>query len=106
MSKASKESKNACILYELEEVIEDHRKLSPTKSYVAEMLKGSVHDLYRKVPEEAVEVLIAAMDGGELAEEVADLWFHSLLLMSKHGVTVKEVEKILKDRRRKSGKKK
>ena len=90
----------ADILRELEKIIKERRRLSPQKSYVAEMLKGPEHDLYRKVPEEAIEVLMAALDGGAIAEEIADLWFHSLLVMSKHDITVKEVETILKRRRK------
>lgn len=101
-AKAKKGTAESSILYELEEVIKERRKLPPAQSYVAEMIKGSEQDLYRKVPEEATEVLMAAMAGGDLVEEIADLWFHSLLVMAKNGITVKEVEKTLKARRKKS----
>ena len=81
-------------------MIKERRKLNPSESYVAEMLKGPEDQLNRKVPEEAIEVLMASMGGGDLVEEIADLWFHSLLVMSKNGITVKQVDKVLDSRRR------
>ena len=92
------------VLIELEELIAERKKDAPEGSYVAKMLNGPPQDLYRKVPEEAVEVVLACTDKGELAQELADLWFHSLLVMGKHQVSVAEVSGILRNRRCKQAK--
>ena len=90
------------MLFELEELIAKRKKNAPEDSYVAKMLNGPAEELYRKVPEEAVEVVLACTNDGELAEELADLWFHSLLVMGKHDVSVAEVSGILSARRSKA----
>ena len=87
------------LIKELESVIDKRRRLDPHESYVAKMLKGPDAELYRKIPEEAIEVLLACTVGGELADEIADLWFHTLLVMAKHNVSVDEVIEVLKNRR-------
>ena len=92
------------VLIELEELIAERKTDAPKDSYVAKMLNGPRQELYRKVPEEAVEVVLACTDEGDLAQELADLWFHSLLVMGKHDVSVAEVSGILRNRRCKAAK--
>jgi phosphoribosyl-AMP cyclohydrolase / phosphoribosyl-ATP pyrophosphohydrolase len=73
-------------LSELAGVIEERRGADPAGSYVATMLSGEREGPQRKVGEEAVEVLLAAPGSSELIAEVADLWFHSMLLLARDGI--------------------
>lgn len=74
----------------------------PSSSYVARLLSQGVDRVAKKVGEEAGEVIIAAKnaDRAELAREVADLWFHTYLLLAQQGVAPAEVWEELRSRRR------
>jgi phosphoribosyl-ATP pyrophosphohydrolase/phosphoribosyl-AMP cyclohydrolase len=71
-------------------------------SYVARLLSEGVDRVARKVGEEATEVVIAAKnaDRDEVAREVADLWFHTFVLLAQQGVTPEDVWGVLAGRRR------
>lgn len=75
------------ILEELSAVIEQRKREMPEGSYVARLLKGGPGAAARKVGEEAVEAILAALaeDDSRLINEVADLWFHSLVLLAARG---------------------
>lgn len=71
------------------------RKASPAPgSYVAGLLAKGEAAMCRKIGEEAVEVITAAL-GGEgdrrVVEEVADLWFHTLVLLGERAIPVRDV---------------
>jgi phosphoribosyl-ATP pyrophosphohydrolase len=75
-------------------VVQD-RKTSPRPgSYVADLLGRGEPVIARKIGEEAIEVVTAAL-GGEgdrrVVEEIADLWFHSLVLLGARGIPLREV---------------
>ena len=74
----------------------------PGTSYVARLLHEGVDRVARKVGEEATEVVIAAKNGDrdELAREVADLWFHTFVLLAQQGMTPEDVWEELRRRRR------
>jgi phosphoribosyl-ATP pyrophosphohydrolase/phosphoribosyl-AMP cyclohydrolase len=74
------------VLRELADVIEQRREAEPDGSYVARMLGGEREGPQRKVGEEAVEVLLAPPGSPELVGEVADLWFHTMLLLARDGI--------------------
>jgi phosphoribosyl-ATP pyrophosphohydrolase/phosphoribosyl-AMP cyclohydrolase len=76
----------------------------PTSSYVAKLLAEGVDHISKKIGEEATEVIIAAKnaDRGELAHEVADLWFHTFVLLAQQGLTPEDVWSELRSRRRKA----
>jgi phosphoribosyl-ATP pyrophosphohydrolase/phosphoribosyl-AMP cyclohydrolase len=59
----------------------------PEGSYTTKLLREGVDRIGRKIGEEAAEVIIAAKNGAadELAWEVADLWYHSLVLLAAVG---------------------
>jgi phosphoribosyl-ATP pyrophosphohydrolase/phosphoribosyl-AMP cyclohydrolase len=77
----------ARVLAELAEVIEERRSTPPADgSYVAGVLAGPREQAQRKVGEEAVEVLLADAGSDHLVSEVADLWFHSMLLLARDGI--------------------
>ena len=73
------------MLAELAAVIESRRG-DEGESYVAGMLAGPREAAQRKVGEEAVEVLLAAAGSDDLVGEVADLWFHSMVLLARDGL--------------------
>jgi phosphoribosyl-ATP pyrophosphohydrolase/phosphoribosyl-AMP cyclohydrolase len=83
-------------------VIQERQRLRPEGSYVAKLLDAGVDRIAKKIGEEATEVVIAAKnaDRGEITWEVADLWFHSLVLLAASGLTPADIWQEL-DRRRK-----
>jgi len=85
------------VLAALEQVIAERRAAPAERSYVASLLAGGVDKVARKVGEEAIEVIIAAKNADEprgaelLVGEVADLWFHSLVLLAALDVSHRDV---------------
>ncbi len=71
-------------------------------SYVARLLTGGVDRIGKKIGEEAAEVIIAAKNRSpeELSWEMADLWFHSLVLLLDGGLTPADVYRVLSQRHR------
>jgi phosphoribosyl-ATP pyrophosphohydrolase/phosphoribosyl-AMP cyclohydrolase len=88
-------------LTQLEQIIEDRNKnLENADSYVASLFRSGVNKIAQKVGEEAVELVIEAMDDNKdrFLEEAADLLFHSLILLQEKGFRLADVEQILKSR--------
>ena len=71
-------------------------------SYVATLLQDGSALVARKVGEEAVEVTVAALSESDerVVSEVADLWFHTLVLLRSRGLTPEMVEEELRRRDR------
>jgi phosphoribosyl-ATP pyrophosphohydrolase/phosphoribosyl-AMP cyclohydrolase len=69
-------------------------------SYVASLLRDGTPRIARKVGEEAVEVVIAALseDDERVVSEAADLWFHTLVLLRSRGLDPAAVEDELRRR--------
>ncbi len=88
------------VLAELATLFEQRRAAGDPSSYVAGMLTGDREAPQRKVGEEAVEVLLAAAGSGELVAEVADLWFHSMLLLARDGLDPLAPLEVLRQRRK------
>jgi phosphoribosyl-ATP pyrophosphohydrolase/phosphoribosyl-AMP cyclohydrolase len=76
----------APVLPELADVVAERARSGEQGSYVAGLLAGERERAQRKVGEEAVEVLLAAPGSDDLVAEVADLWFHSMLLLARDGL--------------------
>jgi len=76
------------ILAELARTLESRRNADPAGSYTASLMAAGDDAILRKVGEEATEVLLAATarDDGGLVHEVADLWFHTLVLLAHRGL--------------------
>ena len=74
--------------------IAERARERPPKSYVASLLDAGVAASARKLAEEATETLIAATTESDerLVEEVADLWFHSYVLLAARGLDPAAVE--------------
>jgi phosphoribosyl-ATP pyrophosphohydrolase len=76
------------ILNRLAQTIESRKGADTGSSYVAQLLVKGNDAILRKLAEETAEVLLAAKDGDKLqiVRETADLWFHSLVMLSFHGL--------------------
>jgi phosphoribosyl-ATP pyrophosphohydrolase/phosphoribosyl-AMP cyclohydrolase len=92
--------RRTAVLAELQQVFEQRRGEGSATSYVAGMLTGEREAPQRKVGEEAVEVLLAAPGSPELVAEVADLWFHSMLLLARDGLDPLAPLDVLRQRRK------
>lgn len=83
----------AALLDEVFETIRERQLALPEGSYVTHLLQGGVDRIARKVGEEAIEVVLAAKDGNpaEITAEVADLWFHCLVLLAQSGLAPADI---------------
>ena len=90
------------ILDEIDQVIDARKRLMPEGSYVAQLLKGGPPAVARKVGEEATETLVAGLSESpaRLVSEVADLIFHSLVLLASRGKSLWDVVEELRKRRK------
>ncbi len=93
------------ILDELIATIAERAREMPEGSYTTRLLREGVDRIGRKIGEESAEVIIAAKNGSaeELSGEVADLWYHSLVLLAAVGVDPERVWARLRERHGTSG---
>ena len=84
------------------EVIEERKQNPVEESYTARLLKDGLPKIAQKVGEEGTEVVVAALaqDDQRLIEEVADLAYHTLVLLSARGLTPEQVLAELEKRHR------
>jgi phosphoribosyl-ATP pyrophosphohydrolase/phosphoribosyl-AMP cyclohydrolase len=84
----------SCFAPALWRTVSERARTRPEGSYVAGLLDEGVAACARKVGEEAVEVAVAALAESDerLVEEVADLWFHSYVLLASRGLDPAAVE--------------
>lgn len=89
-------------LEELYKVIEERKKCEPDESYVASLFRDGTDRIVQKIGEEATEVIIAAKNESkeQVVSEMADLWFHELVLLSKLEVKPSEVFQKLEKRKK------
>ena len=76
------------VLSRIAATIEARRGADPASSYVAALFAKGDDAMLKKIGEEATETVMAAKDGDKIhiTAEVADLWFHSLVLLARHGL--------------------
>ncbi|MDO9594695.1 MAG: bifunctional phosphoribosyl-AMP cyclohydrolase/phosphoribosyl-ATP diphosphatase HisIE [Lutibacter sp.] len=89
-------------LSQLEAVIKSRREAGNSeKSYVASLFEKGINKIAQKVGEEAIEVVIEAKDDNDelFVNESADLLFHYLILLQAKGFTLKDIVKVLEERR-------
>jgi phosphoribosyl-ATP pyrophosphohydrolase len=81
------------ILGRLAETLEARKAASPDSSYVARLYAKGTDAILKKIGEEATETVMAAKDGEpeKIIYEVADLWFHTLVLLAHQGLTPQAV---------------
>ena len=84
----------ANMLDRIEQIVAARKAAAPAGSYVAGLLARGEAAVCRKIGEEAVEVVTAAL-GGEgdrrVVEEVADLWFHTMVLLGRRSIPLRDV---------------
>lgn len=89
------------VLEKLAITLEQRKNADPGASYVASLYQQGLNRILEKVGEEATEVILAAKDmqgdqgRSELIAEVADLWFHSMVMLSHLDVDISEVSDCL-----------
>jgi len=93
------------VLARLYATLQDRRTADPASSYVAGLYAKGLDAILKKVGEEAAETILAAKnaDRGALVRELADLWFHSLVLMAARDITPAELDAELARRMGRSG---
>jgi phosphoribosyl-ATP pyrophosphohydrolase/phosphoribosyl-AMP cyclohydrolase len=99
-----KEETDKGFIYELERTINQRIDQADPDSYTNALFKQGINKLAQKVGEEAVEVVIEAKDNNEklFKNEVADLLYHTLILMKAKGVGLNDIEKVLSSRKNSS----
>ena len=103
------------VLSELRDTLEARKKSSPETSYVASLYSNGIDKILEKLGEETTETILAAKnfkDSGaeqkiqrkkELINEAADLWFHSMVMLSYLDINYDDVVQVLKKRSGVSG---
>ena len=88
------------VLKQLAEVLESRKGADPDSSYVAKLYDKGLDSILKKIGEEATETVMAAKDGvpEKIVYEVADLWFHTMVLLAQQGLGPDDVLKELEHR--------
>jgi phosphoribosyl-ATP pyrophosphohydrolase len=98
------DSKMSDVLQQLAKVLEARKQADPGSSYVASLHQKGLNRILEKVGEECTETLLAAKDAensGEtraLISETADLWFHTMVMLSRLGLGPDDVLEELANR--------
>ncbi len=85
------------LLSELDAVLMQRRHADPATSYVASLHSKGLNKILEKLGEECTETLIASKDAersgetADLVHETADLWFHSLVMLSHLGLSSQQI---------------
>ncbi len=76
------------VLERLEEVLEQRKGADAGSSYVAGLYAKGLDKILKKIGEEATETVMAAKDGDaeHIVYEIADLWFHTMVLLAHQGL--------------------
>jgi phosphoribosyl-ATP pyrophosphohydrolase len=95
----------AGVLARVAATIEARRGADPASSYVAALFARGDDAILKKIGEEATETVMAAKDGDKMriTAEIADLWFHCLVLLARHGLGPDAVLAELAQREGRSG---
>ena len=93
------------ILKQLALILEQRKSQSADESYVASLYAKGLDTILKKIGEESAETIIAAKGGNkdQIVYEIADLWFHTLVLLAQQGLGPDDVLKELQRRTGLSG---
>lgn len=92
------------ILQQLDGILESRKSQSADESYVASLYAKGLDKILKKVGEEATETIMAAKDvehngdKNHLVYEVADLWFHTLVLLAHQNLSSQDITQELQRR--------
>jgi phosphoribosyl-ATP pyrophosphohydrolase len=92
-------------LHDLEKRVEERAQARADASYTRELLDRGVEYCAKKLGEECIETVLAAVndDRSRLIAEAADLIYHLLVVLKARGIALSEVEAALAERTRQSG---
>lgn len=95
----------AFTLHDLEQRVRERAKASAESSYTRQLLDRGVDHCAKKLGEEAIETVLAAVeaDPKQLTAEAADLIYHLLVLLHARGLSLADVEAVLAERTKQSG---
>ncbi|MBA1443804.1 MAG: phosphoribosyl-ATP diphosphatase [Chromatiales bacterium] len=81
------------VLEQLAQVLEERKQAEPDSSYVARLYAKGLDSILKKIGEEATETVMAAKDGvpEKIIYEIADLWFHTMVLLAQQGLGPNDV---------------
>jgi phosphoribosyl-ATP pyrophosphohydrolase len=81
------------ILARVAATVAARRDADPAASYVASLFAKGDDAILKKIGEEATETVMAGKDGARerIVAEVADLWFHCIVLLARHGLAPADV---------------
>lgn len=84
---------NTEILTQLTKILEQRKGAAPDSSYVASLYDKGLDAILKKIGEEATETVMAAKDGDndKIVHEIADLWFHTLVLLAERNLSADDV---------------
>ena len=92
---------NSEVLAKLTEILQQRKAAEPDSSYVASLYDKGLDAILKKIGEEATETVMAAKDiirggdvdnlKGKLVYEVADLWFHTMVLLAQQNLSADDV---------------
>jgi len=93
------------ILTELSKTIKERLNSDPQESYVASLHNKGLNKILEKIAEESTEVILASKDAVEnknkedhVTQEVADLWFHCMVLLVHLGIGPEDILEVLENR--------
>jgi phosphoribosyl-ATP pyrophosphohydrolase/phosphoribosyl-AMP cyclohydrolase len=98
----SEAASQTTVLDQLAQVIQDRKQNPRPGSYTAQLFERGLGEIAKKVGEESIEVIVAALSQSDerLVSETADLMYHSLVLLAARGVSLAQVEAELEKRRK------
>ena len=81
------------VLQRLAQVLEQRKHADAESSYVAQLYSKGLDSILKKIGEEATETVMAAKDGNKekIIYEIADLWFHCMVLLAQQGLKPEDV---------------
>ena len=81
------------VLHRVANTLAERKAADPDSSYVSSLYAKGTDAICKKVAEESAETIMASKDGDllHIVWEVTDLWFHTMILLAHHGLTVDDV---------------
>ncbi len=84
---------NKMILDDIQDIIAERRRRPSDHSYVSHLCAKGRDEILKKIGEESTEVIMASKDGDRvrLIHEIADLWFHCMVLMKEQEISYQDI---------------
>jgi phosphoribosyl-ATP pyrophosphohydrolase len=81
------------IFSKLEQILEQRKTAKAEDSYVSSLYRKGTDEILKKIGEESAEVIMASKEGDrdKIIYEVADLWFHTLVLLRHNDISVNNI---------------